>query len=144
LVYAQAGIGSLFDASGSISVDWIKSADAILKTLYLFMRPLLAIAGAALDNSLVYGKPFFLDVTLFRFWELMRTFTMFAVGFIFIGTILYAFVNPNEAQTKIKDVVVKSLIATIAINMSRFLVAAMVDLSTIGVVAIGALPLNIM
>lgn len=140
-VYAQ---GSLFTEQWSIDVEWIKNADAILKTLYLIMWPLLAIAWAAMDNSLVYGEAFFLDVTLWKFWQLMRTFTMFGIGFIFVGTILYAFLNPNTAEQQIKKVVIRSLLATILINMSRWMVAAMIDLSTIGVTSIGALPLMVM
>lgn len=116
----------------------------MLKTLYLIMRPLLALAGAALDNTLVYWEAFYLTEILFKFRQLIRTFTMFGIGFIFVGTILYAYFNPATAQEKIKDVVIKSLIASVAVNMSRWIVAALIDISTILVVAIWALPLQIM
>jgi hypothetical protein len=61
---------------------------------------------------------------------------MFGIGFVFVGTILYAYFNPATAQEKIKDVVIKSLIASVVINMSRWIVAALIDISTILVVAI--------
>lgn len=133
-----------FTDSGWIDVEWIKTADAALKTLYLIMRPLLALAWATLDNTLVYGEAFYLTEVLYKFWQLMRTFTMFGVGFVFVGTILYAYFNPATAQEKIKDVVIKSLIASVVINISWWIVAALIDISTILVVAVGALPLQIM
>jgi len=136
--------GWVFTDSGGIDVWWIKNADAVLKTLYLIMWPLLALAWAGLDNSLVYGQAFYLDVTLFKFWQLLRTFTMFGIGFVFVWTILYAFFNPSTAQQNIKDVVIKSLIAAVVVNMSRWIVAALIDISTILVAAVGGLPLQIM
>jgi hypothetical protein len=48
------------------------------------MRPLIAIAGASLDNSLVYGEIFFLDTMLWKFRQIIRNFVNFGIGLVFI------------------------------------------------------------
>jgi hypothetical protein len=59
-----------------------------LKVIYLIMWPLLAIAGAAMDNSLVYGKLFFLDTMLWKFRNIMRSFANFALGALFMIAVI--------------------------------------------------------
>ncbi|MDP2669827.1 MAG: hypothetical protein Q8O99_02190 [bacterium] len=45
----------------------------------LLMRPLLTIAGASMDNSLVYGGAFHLTTALWKFRQIIRTFTNFTL-----------------------------------------------------------------
>lgn len=62
--------------------------DIILKIIYIFMWPFLMLAGLALDNGLVYGSYFQLDSALFTFWNIIKNFANFALGFLFLWSIL--------------------------------------------------------
>ena len=53
--------------------------DAGLKIIYIILWPLLFVCGLALDNSLVYGSIFNLDVPLWKFWNMMKNFANFAL-----------------------------------------------------------------
>jgi hypothetical protein len=50
-----------------------------LKVIYLLLRPLLVIAGLALDNTLVYASVFHLDAPLRQFRNMMKNFANFAL-----------------------------------------------------------------
>ncbi len=119
--------------------------EMVLKVLYLLLWPLLAIAGASLDNTLVYGEIFYLDKALWEFWQMIRTFANFWLGFIFIASIFMSFIGAEKAAEKIsvKTIIKKLFLAWILINMSWFIVAALIDLSTVMVFSLGALPLNV-
>ena len=66
-------------AGSQTEINFANTLEMILRALYLIMRPLLAIAGASLDNSLIYGEIFKLDVSLRQFWQIMRNFANFAL-----------------------------------------------------------------
>lgn len=121
-------------------MQWLET---LLRWLYLIMWPLLAIAWASLDNSLVYGEIFYLDRTLWRFWQIMRNIAMFSIWLIFIGSILAAFLYPNNEKLKLPKIVKNTFIAGILINMSRWVVAVLLDFSTVWVLTVWALPLNV-
>ena len=85
-----------------------------------------------MDNSLVYGEIFGLDAALFKFWSIMKNFANFALGFIFVWSILkYIFDMKSGKGTNPKDLIVKLLIASIGINTSWFILGALIDLSTV-------------
>ena len=107
------------------------------------MRPLLAIAGASLDNSLVYGEIFYLDTMLWKFRQMTRNLANFSIGLIFLGSVLASFFYQNSEKLDLKKILKNTFIAGILINMSRWVVSVILDLSTIGVVALGALPLSV-
>ena len=51
----------------------------VLKIIYLVLRPLLVIAGLALDNTLVYASVFHMDAPLWKFRNMMKNFANFAL-----------------------------------------------------------------
>ncbi|MBP6085863.1 hypothetical protein KA478_01455 [Patescibacteria group bacterium] len=53
--------------------------EAFLKVIYVFLWPILWIAGMAMDNSLVYGEIFGLDGALYKFRSIMKNFANFAL-----------------------------------------------------------------
>ena len=53
--------------------------DMVLKIIYLLLRPLLVVAGLALDNTLVYASVFHLDAPLWKFWNMMKNFANFTL-----------------------------------------------------------------
>lgn len=126
-------------AEAQASAKYIKTVETILKVVYLFMWPFLSIAWAALDNTLVYGQIFYLDTTLRKFRNIMRSFANYTLWFLFVGAIWYSFIK-QDAQI-IKKVIQRLVISVLLVNMSWWLMAAMIDISTIAIVNFGALPL---
>ncbi|MFA6255892.1 MAG: hypothetical protein WC606_01790 [Candidatus Absconditabacterales bacterium] len=149
-VQAQAGtitVGTIgtSDTSGS-STDTMglwQIMDMILKLIYLLLWPLLVLAGLALDNTLVYASIFHLDAPLWKFWNMMKNFANFALGFMVLFAIIKNLFMPKDEKGPI-DIIKKTLIAGILIQASWFLMAAMVDISTIATYAVGGLPLSVL
>lgn len=127
------------------SLQWFAvTIESVLKMLYFLMWPLLVIAGAAMDNSLVYGDALHLTQALRKFWQILRTFANFTIGFLFVWSIVAAFFGYKykEWTTRIRGLVKKTVIAVLVVNLSRRVMAALIDLSTVSTIAIGGLPLH--
>ncbi len=103
--------------------DLAVTLESFLKVIYVLLWPALFIAGLAMDNSLVYGEIFWLDDALFKFWQIMKNFANFALGFIFIWSILkYIFdIKWGKAKNP-KDIIVKLLLGAIWVNTSWFII----------------------
>lgn len=125
----------------TLQEEMVVMMEYIVKMLYLFLWPLLAIAGASLDNSLVYGQIFYLDRSLWQFWQMMRTFANFALWFMLITSILFSFLSVGSKKMQLTSVLKNLFIAGILINMSRWLVAVMIDFSTVLTVNLWGLPI---
>ena len=123
--------------------NFARFLELILKVIYMFMRPLLAIAGASMDNSLIYGEVFRLDVSLWQFWQITRNFANFALGFFFIAGLLFAVLGIKQEKFGPKKLLPKLLLGAVLIQASRWMVAALIDLSTVGTYTVGALPLHV-
>jgi len=123
------------------SIRWM---EFLLKTLYLLMWPLIAVAWASLDNSLVYGEIFFLDTMLWKFWQIIRNFANFGIGLVFVWSILASFFYQNNEKFSLPNILKNTFIAGILVQMSRFIVAVLLDLSTVGIVGLGSLPMTIL
>jgi len=113
----------------------------ILKVVYILLWPLLVIAGWAMDNTLVYGSMFHLDLPLWKFWNIMKNFANFTMGFLVLVAILKGFFT-KEGMGTLKDgksplgLIKKTLIAGVLIQASRFLLAATIDVSTVATYAV--------
>lgn len=140
-------IPGLFEDGIRVGYDqwWIKWftewAEQWLKILYLILRPMLAVAAAAMDNSLVYGGAFYLTNALFQFRQIIRTFANYTIGLYFVGSILAAFFW-NKLENVFSWLLKNVTIAAILVNMSRWILAALIDLSTLATVSLWALPLH--
>ena len=129
---------------------YAKDISQLIKSLshvvYVFIWPCLAIAGAALDNSLIYGSFLHLDAALRNIWNIMKNFANFALGFIFVFTIIKnLFKGAFDSKSPIenaKDTVAQTLLAWVLVQISWFLIAAMIDLSTILIYAVWGIPLS--
>ncbi len=120
-----------------------ETLNLVLKLIYLLLWPLLIVAGIALDNTLVYASVFHLDAPLWKFWNMMKNFANFALWFMVLFAIIKNLFMPKDEKWPI-DIIKKTLIAGILIQASRFLMAAMVDISTIATYAVGWLPLSVL
>jgi hypothetical protein len=101
------------------------------------------LAGLLMTNAFVYGTEFYLVDYLFKFWQIIRTFALYALGLYFVGSLLYAWFNPEEAKSKLATLFKNTLIAGILISMSWWLIAAAVDLSVVFTSAVGSIPTQI-
>lgn len=121
----------------------------VLKIIYLLLWPLLVIAGLALDNTLVYASIFHLDAPLWQFRNMMKNFANFTLWFMVLFAIIKSIISNSWAWSA-KDeksplgIIKTTLIAGILIQASWFLVAALVDVSTIATYAVGGLPLSVL
>jgi hypothetical protein len=79
-----------------------------------------------------------MDIYLWKIWNIMKNFANFAL----LGIVLFNIVKNLTGKDKmnIKDIITKTLVAGILIQASRFMVGALVDISTIAVSAVGAFP----
>lgn len=118
--------------------------DIILNTMYIIIWPLLAITGMALDNSLVYGEAFGLTSTLRKFWTIMMQISFMILTFMILRDIIKMVLNKDGNIYKDLPKKVKSwLLAGIFIPLSRFIVSALIDLSTILIYQVGTIPLTL-
>lgn len=142
----QTNISTTEKSVSENEINFASFMQKIVQALYLLMWPLLAVAGAALDNSLVYGDWFFLRPSLWNMRQIMRNFAFFALGGIFLFGILYNLVKWWDAWEKrsFKKLLPKMLIASLLIQASRFMMSALIDLSTIWVYSVWSLPINIL
>ena len=134
-----------------VYINWISDVIKIVShVVYVFIWPCLTIAGAALDNSLIYGSILHLDAALWNIWNIMKNFANFTLWFIFIFTIvknLFAWSlgkSDGDPIKGAKDTIVQTLIAWVLVQMSWFIVAALIDLSTILIYAVWWIPLSML
>lgn len=115
--------------------------DTILNFFYIILRPMLTIAGMAMDNSLIYGSAFHLDDMLFTFWKMMTQFANYGLVMLILWNIAKSLWT-NDGGKGIKDILKKAVFAGIAIQASWFFMAMMLDLSTVLVYSVGSTPLQ--
>jgi len=119
----------------------------LLKVIYIILWPLIALAGISLDNTLVYGSIFHLDVPLWKLWNIMKNFANFALGFLVLFEILksiFGWFNKESAIWWPMKIIKNALIAGVLIQASWFLTAAVIDVSTIATYAVWWLPMSIL
>lgn len=117
----------------------------VLNIIYIITLPLLTIAGKAMDNSMVYGEFINLDRALYMLWNISRTFANFAIGWVFLYKIIkYIFIKTDSDIGDFKPMIIKSLGAVLGINFSRFILWALLDLSTILIYSVWSMPLNLL
>lgn len=125
-----------------------KFIDLILNLMYVVLRPMLFIAGIALDNSMVYGSVFNMDAPLRMFWNMTKNFANFILGFLVLFSILKwifsSFGGDKQDKRSPMNVIKKTLIAGVLIQASWFLTAALIDISTIATYSIGWMPASLL
>lgn len=145
LFFWLLGVDSVAAATLSEYVqDKIYIYNSILNGLYLLIWPALALAGFALDNSMVYGSLFGLDAPLFLIWNIIKNIANFILWFMVLFEILKNFFTTGEQGKKAFEVIKKALIAWVLIQASWFLMGAIIDISTIATYSIGGMPITIL
>jgi len=142
-VFAQASTASEKELALAANLQ------LVIRLIYLLMRPLVAIVGATLDNSMVMWEVFFLNVSIYSMRQIMRNFANFALGGIFLFALLrnvFTAMSGNDDYINgtwgIKSLLPKMLLGAILIQSSFFMMSVLIDFSTIGIYSLWTLPIN--
>lgn len=122
---------------------WYDKMSFIQKTVYVILYPLLAVAWKLADNSFVYWEIFWFDAILWQLWNMVRNLANFALWFIFIFYI-FKYLLIEDKKKDPKWIIIRSLIAGVWIQASWFIMAALVDISTILAYGVWGLPVTIL
>lgn len=145
LLHGTAYAQEASEGVNDVMVAIMDGLQALLQVIYVILWPLLYIAGIALDNTLVYGEFINLDSVLWRIRTITKNLANFALGWFVIYEILkYLFTGTDSNINNIYKVLRNALIAGIGIQASWFVLAAIIDISTILIVWVGWLPLTLM
>jgi len=112
--------------------------------LYAFTWPVLVIAGTFLDNQVVYGSFLWMDVQLWKLWNVMRTFANYIIWFLLIFSIFTLFLWWKFEKFNPTKLLPQLVVGAILVNASWFLIWACIDLSNVLTYAVGALPLKVL
>ena len=104
--------------------------EKIVDYAYLILWPLMVISWKFLSNNFVYGSSFGIDNVLWQLWQLVRTFSNYMIWFIFIASIFIYFFKADSNLSWKKNLP-RVVIAAVFINMSWFLIAVLIDISTV-------------
>lgn len=121
----------------------VNTLSFIQKIIYVLIYPMLVIAGTLVDNSMVYWEFFHFDVVLWELRNVMRNLANFTLWFIFIYKI-FKYLIWGQKSWEIKKLLISLLIAWIWIQASWFVMAALIDMSTILTYWIWWLPITIL
>lgn len=103
---------------------------------------LAALAGKMMTNDWVFGAALHMDIYLRKIWNIMKNFANFLLIAFLLGSLIKNLVDKKDLD--IKWLITKTLIAGILIQASRFMMWALVDVSTVAVSAIGSFPISFM
>lgn len=138
-------VSTILDRPPATEEDtWVTTTiDTLVKFLSRAWIIPASLAGELMTNEVIYWKSFHFSELLFKFWQFIRTLALYGLGFMFLYKLAETFAKWGNVQA-LGGTVVKTLIAGVLIPMSRWMVAALIDLSIIATATVSALPLNAM
>lgn len=125
-------------------IDLAAILDVIINVLYIIIRPLLAITGLALDNSLIYGGVFHMTDMLFRFWRIMMNISFILLALLILRDIASSLRKWEDMSKIIKDKLINRFLAWALIPASRWILGAILDISTLMIYQVGWIPLTVL
>lgn len=132
------------DKSPQSLIDLATILDTVMNFMYVILRPLIAITGLALDNSLVYWWAFSMSDLLFKMWRIMTVIAYM----ILVWTILYEIASWvwswKDLWTTIKGKLIKWVSLWVLIPLSWSIIAVLVDFSTILIYQVWGIPLTLL
>lgn len=124
-----------------VTTKWLHVIVSILSFIWIFFAQWV---WEFLTNKWVYGEFIWLDSILWKYWNVIKNIANFWLWFYFIYTIFKWLIDSKtDVVKKLKDTLLWILIAWIWIQTSWFMVAAIIDTSTITLVAVSSLPSQI-
>ena len=124
-------------------------SEQIIHLCYMLLWPVIRVCGILLDNTMIYGTWLHLDISLWTLWNVMKNFANYLLWFMVIFSILKNLFTLKWAWW-FKDawwplsVIKNTVIAWVLIQMSRFIVAALIDISSILTYSVWWLPTTLM
>ena len=132
------------DSTSQVCSRWVTEfMDTLYRITQLcsWLRIVLAkFVGKLMTNALVYAEAFQMDTYLWKIWQMVRNLVNFAIGFFFLYHILKYVISPSTNEKPPQEIIKKSLITGVLVQMSRFIVMVLVDLSTILIATVSAFP----
>ena len=122
---------------------WDDSLSFFKVVLYVLIYPILIVAWKLVDNSLVYWEIFWFDAILRNLWVIIRNIANFWLWWIFMYKI-FEFLITGQKTESMKKLLIWALIAWIWIQASWFIMAVLIDASTIATYSIGWLPTKLL
>jgi len=83
-LYTSANSIGNGEQTTELLIGWGNLLQVVANVAYVILRPLVALAGLAMDNQLIYGSFMGLDASLWQIWQIVRTFSNYALGLIFL------------------------------------------------------------
>lgn len=93
-----------------------------------------------MTNNMVYWEFMWFDVSLWKIWQISRSFCNYALAVIFLYNILKYILNPDWDVKSVKTIITQILWASVLIQASWFIMMALVDLSTIWLATVSSFP----
>ncbi len=100
------------------------------------------LAGIFLTNNWVYGETLWLDALMWKFWNVVKNIANFWLWFYFVYKVFEKIIK-REIEKDFKNILLRLLIAWVGIQASWFLVAAIIDISTVTLTAVGSFPAQV-
>ena len=135
------------DTENELISETMASFRFLSQWAYLLLWPLVALAGLAMDNNLVYGAYLNLDAPLWKVWTIVKNLANFVLAFIFLYEILYYVIDPERKMAKSKtpgELIKKVLTAGVFVQLSWFIMMVAVDISSVLTYTVGALPTTLL
>ena len=111
------------------------------KVCNVFIYPMLIVAWKLVDNSFVYWEIFKFDAVLWKLWNIVKNLANFTLWFFFLYKILKYLVS---GKGEVKKTLLSALAAWVWIQASWFIMAALVDISTILAYWVWWLPISVL
>ena len=125
------------------ATTWLDNLSFLKKWCYILLYPILVLAGALVNNSMVYAEVFWFDVILWQYRNIVRNLANYALWFLFVFKI-FQFLIGGQKSDDLKKLLTSTLIAWIWIQASWFLLAVLIDISNILTYSVGGLPIHIL
>ena len=123
--------------------EWYQNISFYQNVVYILIYPILVLAWKLVDNSWVYWAVFWFDAVLWNLWIIVRNIANFALWFLFIFYI-FRYLIKQDSKKWPKWLIIRALIAGVWIQASWFIMAALIDMSTILTYWVWGLPISVL
>ena len=119
------------DAEEVWTLAW--TLDFIISCLSRFWVIFANIAWKFLTNNWVYGEVLWIDVLLWKYWNIVKNMANFCLWFYLVYVIFKWLIGQwkENIMNNLKSVLLRILVAWIWVQASWFLTSVVIDLSTI-------------
>lgn len=115
--------------------------DAILRFGTAFWMIPVILTGKLLTNQMVYGEFIHLDLYLYSLRNLVKNLANYALAFLFIFKILTMVLDQKgDISSEIKKIIKWAIFAGVLIQISRWWMWVLLDISSLGIATVASLP----